>query len=162
MHTAIAPTLVLGTFLASESAPVVDIDNTVFLQLILFLFLFAVLNLFLFKPWLEVRERRTKHIDGAIAEAQSLRTRAQEAGTNYEQRLSAAREQAMTVRSDSRRAAEAEEAKIVGSARSEAVAGLEAHKRTLEEEAGQARSQLGPHVEELAGDITKRVLGRLA
>src|SRR5690242_16246321 len=107
MITALAPTLVLG-FMA-ESSPVVDIDNTVFLQLILFLFLFAVLNVFLFKPWLEVRERRAKKIAGAAEEAQSLRSRAHEAAGTYDQRLAAAREQAMAARSESRRAAETEE-----------------------------------------------------
>ncbi len=158
MITALAPNLVL----ASESAPVVDIDNTVFLQLILFLFLFAVLNVFLFKPWLELRERRAKKIEGAAAEAASLRTQAHETAGSYDQRLSAAREQAMAVRSDSRRAAEAEEATIVAAARREAAAELDAHKRTLEQQAGEARSQLGARIEALAGDITTQVLGRSA
>jgi F0F1-type ATP synthase membrane subunit b/b' len=120
------------------------------------------LNVFLFKPWLELRERRTKKIDGAVAEAQSLRTRATGAQDDYDKRLSTAREQAMVVRSEGRRAAEAEEATIVGSARREAVAELEAHKRTLDEQAGQVRAQLGGHVDTLAGDITKQILGRPA
>jgi F-type H+-transporting ATPase subunit b len=150
------PTLVL----ASESAPVVDIDNTVFLQMILFLFLFVVLNVFLFKPWLEIKERRAKQIGGATTEAQSLRTRARDASSEYEQRLAAAREQAMVVRSDSRRAAEAEEATIVGAARREATAEFDSYKRTLDQQAGEARAELGGRIEALAGDITKQILGR--
>jgi F-type H+-transporting ATPase subunit b len=166
MLTALAPSLapgtILGTLLASESTPVVDIDNTVFLQLILFLFLFAVLSVFLFKPWLEVRERRAKKIEGAVAEAQSLRTRAHESVGTYDQRLAEARQQAMAVRSDSRRAAEAEESTIVGAARRQAVEALDAHKRTLEQEAGQARVELGGRIDALAGDITTQILGRSA
>jgi F-type H+-transporting ATPase subunit b len=152
------PTLVL--LLASESAPVVDIDNTVFLQLILFLFLFVVLNVFLFKPWLELKERRAKQIGGATAEAQSLRSRARDASSEYEQRLAAAREAAMIARSESRRAAEAEEATIVGAARREATAELDTHKRALEQQAGEARAELGTRIDALAGDITKQILGR--
>jgi F-type H+-transporting ATPase subunit b len=148
--------------LASESSPVVDIDNTVFLQAILFLFLFLVLNAFLFKPWLEVRERRAKKIGGAVSEAQSLRTRASDAASEYEQRLAAAREQAIVARSDSRRAAEAEETVIVGTARREATAELDAYKRTLEQQAGDARTELGGRIDALAGDITKQILGRSA
>lgn len=154
--------LVLGSLLASESSPVVDIDNTVFLQLILFLFLFAVLNVFLFKPWLEVKERRAKKIEGAAAEAASLRTQAHDTAGSYDQRLAAAREQAMSVRSDSRRAAEAEEVAIVSAARREAAAELDAHKRTLSQQAGEARSELGGRIDALAGDITKQILGRSA
>lgn len=157
------PTLVLGSYaLASESAPVVDIDNTIFLQAILFLFLFVVLNVFLFKPWLEVRERRAKQIGGAVSEAQALRTRASDASSEYEQRLAAAREQAIVERSDSRRAAEAEEATIVGTARRDATAELDAYKRTLEQQAGEARTELGGRIDVLAGDITKQILGRSA
>ncbi len=89
-------------------------------------------------------------------------TQAHETAGSYDQRLSAAREQAMAVRSDSRRAAEAEEATIVAAARREAAAELDAHKRTLEQQAGEARSQLGARIEALAGDITTQVLGRSA
>lgn len=162
MLTALAPKLPLGSMLVAESAPVVDIDNTVFLQLILFLFLLAVLNVFLFKPWLEIRERRTKKIEGAVAEAQSLRSRAHESAGTYDQRLAGAREQAMAVRSESRRAAEAEEATIVAQARREAAAELDVHKRALEQQAGSARAELGGRIDALAGDITAQILGRSA
>jgi F-type H+-transporting ATPase subunit b len=158
-------TLVLGSnalLLASESAPVVDIDNTIFLQAILFLFLFLVLNVFLFRPWLEVRERRAKRIGGAVTEAQALRTRAGDASSEYDQRLAAARESAIVARSDSRRAAEAEEAAIVGAARREAAAELDARKQTLVQQSNDARAELGSRIEALASDITTKILGRSA
>lgn len=173
------PTLVLGSYagpmsllalesasqlvaMASESLPVVDIDNTIFLQAILFLLLFLVLNTFLFKPWLEVKERRAKQISGAVVEAQTLRTRARDSSNEYEQRLAAAREQAIVDRSDSRRAAEVEETTILGTARRDATAELDAYKRTLEQQAGDARTELGGRIDALAGDITQQILGRSA
>ena len=79
---------------ASESLPVVDIDNTIFIQGILFLLLFVILQSLLFKPWLEVRERRASKISGAIDEAKSLRERADAAGADYDARLSKARDEA--------------------------------------------------------------------
>lgn len=148
--------------LASESLPVVDIDNTIFLQAILFLLLFLVLNTFLFKPWLEVRERRAKQIGGAVAEAQALRTRARDASSEYEQRLAAAREQALVTRSDSRRGAEADEAAIVATARREAAADLDARKQTLAQQSNDARAELGGRIDALATDITTKILGRSA
>ena len=147
---------------ASESLPVVDIDNTVFLQGILFLGLFVVLHFLLFKPWLEVKERRAAKIGGAFAEAQDLRARATEAEAEYEQRLAAARDEAIGIRSDRRREAEAEEADIVGAARREAMAGLDARKAEIAGAAEQARRELGERVDSLADDITKQILGRPA
>lgn len=147
---------------ASESLPVVDIDNTIFLQALLFLLLFVVLHFLLFKPWLEVQERRASRIGGAIADASELRTKAAEAESSYEQRLAKARDEAMSLRSDSRREAEGEEAEIVSAARREAAENLDARKQTLEREVEQARGELGSRVEALAGDITQQILGRSA
>lgn len=147
---------------ASESLPVVDIDNTIFLQAILFLLLFVVLNSLLFKPWLEIKERRAKRIGGALADAESLRADARAAEADYEARLARARDAAMTVRSNSRREAEGEEAEIVGAARREASEHVEHNREALATQATQAREELVGRVDALASDIAKQILGRSA
>lgn len=150
------------TALASESLPVVDIDNTIFLQALLFLLLFVVLNFVLFQPWLEVKERRAKRIGGALKDAAELRERATAAELDYAARLARARDEAMTLRSDRRREADEQEATIVGDARREAAAALDARKQVLSREVEQARAELGDRVDSLARDITSQVLGRPA
>lgn len=150
------------TALASESLPVVDIDNTIFLQALLFLLLLAVLNFVLFKPWLEIKERRAKRIGGALEDAAELRERATATELEYAARLAKARDQAMTIRSDRRREAEEQEAEIVNGARRDASASLDSRKQTLAREVEQARSELGDRVDSLARDITAQVLGRSA
>lgn len=147
---------------ASESLPVVDIDNTIFLQAILFLALFLILQALLFKPWLEIRERRTQRIGGAFADAETLRQQADEAMVSYESRLARAREQAIVSRSDSRRAAEQAEAELVAVARSQAAEQLDARKRELVSQTETARAELQGRVDALAGDITQQILGRSA
>lgn len=147
---------------ASESLPVVDIDNTIFLQALLFLFLFVVLNFVLFKPWLEVKERRAKRIGGALEDAAELRERAASREAEYGSRLSAARDQAIVSRSERRRAAEDQQAEIVSSARREAAVSLSARKQVIATEVDQARAELGGRVELLARDISTQVLGRSA
>jgi F-type H+-transporting ATPase subunit b len=147
---------------ASESLPVVDIDNTIFLQALLFLLLFVVLNFVLFKPWLEVKDRRAKRIGGALEDAAELRERATASGAEYSARLAKARDQAMTIRSDRRREAEEQEAEIVAVARREAATALEGRKQTIAGEVDKARAELGSRVDALANDITARVLGRSA
>lgn len=148
--------------LALESLPVVDIDNTLFLQALLFLFLLAVLNFVLFQPWLAVKERRTKRIGGAVEDAAELRERASAAERDYASRLAKARDEAMSIRSDRRRQADDAEASIVGDARREAAASLDARKQALSREVEQARTELGERVDSLARDITSQVLGRTA
>jgi F-type H+-transporting ATPase subunit b len=152
----------LTPLVASESLPVVDLDNTIFLQALLFLLLFLVLNVVLFKPWLEVKERRAKRIGGALEDAAELRERATASGAEYAARLASARDQAMTIRSDRRREAEGKETEIVGAARLEAAASLDQRKQAIGLEVDQARADLGTRVDSLATDITTRVLGRPA
>jgi F-type H+-transporting ATPase subunit b len=150
------------TALAFESLPVVDIDNTIFLQALLFLLLLMVLNFVLFQPWLEVKERRAKRIGGALKDAAELRERAAAAELDYAARLALARDQAMTIRSDRRRDADEQEATIVSDARRDATATLDARKEVLSREVEQARTELSGRVDSLARDITSQVLGRSA
>jgi F-type H+-transporting ATPase subunit b len=150
------------TALALESLPVVDIDNTIFLQALLFLFLLVVLNFVLFKPWLEIKERRAKRIGGALKDAADLRERASTREAEYDTRLHLAREEAMLIRSQRRHEADEQEAKIVAEARHEAAEALEARKQVLTREVEQARTELGDRVDSLARDITSRILGRPA
>lgn len=147
---------------ASESLPVVDIDNTVFIQAGLFLLLLAILHPLLFKPWLEVRDRRAARIGGALDEAAKLREAAEEREADYEARLAKARDDAMSLRSDRRRTAEEEEATILGEARREAAKQLAETKAKLSDEVEGARGDLAGKVDALADDISKRVLGRTA
>jgi len=147
---------------ASESLPVVDIDNTIFLQALLFLFLLVVLNFVLFKPWLEVKERRAKRIGGALEDAVELRERAATRELEYGSRLSTARDQAMATRSERRREAEEQQLEIVGDARREAAKNLSVRKQSIAVEVDQARTELGSRVELLARDISTQVLGRSA
>jgi F-type H+-transporting ATPase subunit b len=150
------------TALALESLPVVDIDNTVLIQGLLFLLLLAVLNFVLFQPWLEVKERRAKRIGGALEDAAELRERASASEADYAARLAKARDDAMTIRSSRRREADEQEAAIVADARRDAAASLDARKQTLVREVDQARAELGDRVDSLARDITSQVLGRSA
>src|SRR5262252_5615191 len=64
LTTAVAPT--------SHEPQLIDLDGTTFIQLGLFLLLMAVLNRFLWKPYLKVRGERTDRVDGYRQEAARL------------------------------------------------------------------------------------------
>lgn len=156
MHRAL---LSASTF-ASEALPVVDIDNTIFIQGAIFLVLIVVLKPLLFDPWLAARDRRSQRIGGAFEEAALLREQAAEKSAEYDARLRRAKDEAMSLRSDRRKAAEGEEAQLVAAARREASESLDATKTKISSDIEQARSELQSRVDSLATDVTKQVLGR--
>ncbi len=147
--------------LAFEAAlPVVDVDNTIFIQGAIFLILIVVLKPLLFDPWLAARDRRAQRIGGAFEEAALLREQAAEKSAEYDARLRRAKDEAMSLRSDRRKAAEGEEAQLVAAARREAAESLDATKSKISTDIEQARAELQGRVDSLAGDVTKQVLGR--
>jgi F-type H+-transporting ATPase subunit b len=146
--------------LAIEAIPVVDIDNTIFIQGALFLVLIFILKPLLFEPWLAARDRRAQRIGGAIEEATLMREQASEKSVEYEARLRRAKDEAIGFRSERRKLAEAEEATLVASARQAAGQSLDATKTKISADIDQARTELQDRVDSLAADVTKQVLGR--
>lgn len=144
------------------AAPVVDIDGTFYIQGGLFLLMVFLLNGLLFKPWLEVQARRKSSIEGALEKAEQLQLDARDKGAKYDADLRDARESAMELRSDARKEGEAASATRLGEAREEARKSLEDARAKIQSDAGQARSALGGRVDELARDITTKILGRSA
>ncbi len=140
--------------------PVVDIDATIFVQGGIFIALVFVLKPILFTPWLEAQAKRLVSIDGAFEKAKALRTEADELSSTYDAQLATARDEALTMRSHIRRDEEASQAKSLAAARTAATQELEDNRARLASEATQARVALGGKVDELADQITHKVLGR--
>lgn len=140
--------------------PVVDVDSTIFVQGGIFIALVFVLKPILFTPWLEAQAKRLVSIDGAFDKAKSLRTEADELSSDYDAKLATARDEALTMRSHMRRDEEATQAKSLAEARGAASKELEANRARLAAETEKAREALGGKVDELADQITHKVLGR--
>ncbi len=140
--------------------PVVDIDGTMFVQGGIYIVLVLVLGPLLFKPWLEAQARRVEAVDGALAKAKTMRAEADALSSDYEQRLDQARERAHGVRSEARREEEASQATALASARSEANEELAQQRERISAETDQAREALAGRVDELALEITTKLLGR--
>ena len=144
------------------AAPVVDIDGTFFIQAAIFLGLMFVLQQLLFKPWLEVQARRSEKIDGAFSQAEALERKASAYEAEYAEDLRNARAAALKTRSDERHSREAEGEALMSAARKESSAELAAEKARIQSEAQNARATLDARIDELANDITQKVLGRTA
>lgn len=144
------------------AAPPVDIDWTVLVQFGLFVVLYLVLRPLLFRPWIEVLERRHLSIDGALQAATELREQADRFAHESEERIEKARQDAIGIRSDSRSQAEATQHQILDEARSKASAGMDAAREQAQRQATLARAELGSKVQDIASDVFANVMGRSA
>ena len=142
------------------ATPVVDIDATIFIQGGIFIALVFVLKPVLFTPWLEAQAKRLRSTDGALEIAKNLRKEADALSAEYDAKLAAARDEALTMRSKMRRGTEDAEAAKLAVARADASQELDAHRVRIAEETEVARLALGEKVDELANTITQKVLGR--
>ena len=138
----------------------IELDWTLFLQFANFMILMAVLNALLFKPLRAALQARREAIEGSKAKIQDLDEQAQAQVARYEAQLQEARQKGGQERAALRKAAQEEEARILGEANQKSAERLQAIKVQIEEEAGNARQALRSETEALAKEIAGKVLGR--
>lgn len=140
--------------------PLIDVDGTVVVQLVLFLILFVIANRYLFQPYLALRERRKAGIDGARAEAERMTAEADAKLASYEKQLAIARERANEEGRKVRHQAAADERKVTDEARAQVQTEIDQAQAKMRRETEQARAQLLPQAEALAKAMTQKLLGR--
>jgi F-type H+-transporting ATPase subunit b len=155
-HSLSAPRL-----LAMSTSPIdLDFNNVVVFQVVIFVFLIAVLKPLLFDPMLKVFALREERTEGARATARELEERAGELLQRYEAELSRVHQAAAQERDRLRAEASKLEAEILEEARAAAAKIVDEGRRRIETEVNAIRFELGKQSERLAGDIATRVLGR--
>jgi F-type H+-transporting ATPase subunit b len=152
--------LALATSAAAKDPPLIDLDSTVFIQLVVFIVTALVLSRFLFKPFLAMRAARVDGSEGARAEASRLDDEAKAKIADYDTKFAKAKAKAGDERGKVRAEAQGRESEILSAAREQVDAALGAARTTLEKDAATARAQLAPRAEEIARAIAKKVLGR--
>ena len=140
--------------------PLIDIDGTVLVQFGLFLILFLISNRLLFQPYLKLRERRKTGIEGARADADKMIARADATLADYEKQLAAARSRANEQGRKVRAEATAHEKEVTDKARAEAQQAIDEATKKMRQETDAARLQLLPQANQLARQITSKLLGR--
>lgn len=107
-------------FVPPAAHPLIDIDYTVLIQLVLFGVLFLIANKLLFQPYLALRRRRKDGIEGARAEAERMAAQADAKLADYEKQLAQARGRANEEGRKVRTEAAAHEKQVTDAARAEA------------------------------------------
>lgn len=140
--------------------PLIDLDNTLFIQALVFVIMAFLASKLLFKPYLRMREEREEGIEGARAEAERLTAEADARLADYDGKLKDARERAMGEQRKVRAEAAASEQKLLDATRAEALAAIEESRGKLGTEVETARSELLPKADLLARDMVSKLLGR--
>ena len=129
-------------------------------QLVNFLVLVLLLNVFLFKPIRKQIADRAAQINGAKLKSAAVDQEVQEKLASYEARMREIRAGAADERGVLKKEAQLQEAAILEKARVESAASLASIKAKVAQEAQEARQLLKASAETLSGDIFEKVLGR--
>lgn len=138
----------------------VDFDKTLLVQVALFVALWLILKPLLFDPMLKLFEEREKRIEGAITEARNIDLKSVAAKTKYDDAVGKARAEGAAARDKLRAEGLKTESELLGQARLEGQAKLEAGRKRAQEELAKAREQLSAERQKLARELAARVLGR--
>ena len=138
----------------------INLDIAFVIQLVNFLVLVLLLNVFLFKPIRKQLADRAALITGAKLKSAAVDKEVQEKLAAYEARMREIRAGAADERGVLKKEAQLQEAAILEKARVEASETLSSIKAKVATEAQEARRLLKESAESLSSDIFEKVLGR--
>ena len=138
----------------------INLDLAFVIQVVNFLVLVLVLNVFLFKPIRKVLADRQGEIAAAKTRAEGVDKDVQAKMAEYEARLRALKAQASDERTTLIKEAHAEEASLLEKARKEATDTLATIKNKVAKEATDAKAFLREQAAVLSVEICEKVLGR--
>ncbi len=143
-----------------EEHPLIDIDHTVWIQLLLFFIVAFIGSRLLFRPYLRMRDERAAGIEGARDEAVRLSTEADARLAHYEKEIAVARSRAQDERRTMRTDAAVKQREATDKARTDVVQDCEEARLRVERETHLARQQLMPRATRVAEEIAGKLLGR--
>ncbi len=149
-----------GTAPQAGESQLLDIDNTVFVMLGLFLVLAFILTQWMWKPYLRVRDERIRRVEGAREEADRLEADATARLAGIETQLAEARKASQAERAQARAAVVAREQEIVAAAQEAARKQLVEARTKLDVALASERTRLATHATTLGREIAEKALGR--
>jgi F-type H+-transporting ATPase subunit b len=135
-------------------------DGTLILHVIIILVMIYVLNATLYKPINQILESREKRTRGRLTEAQEIMQSVGQKVSEYERSLRQARAEAYAQTESERAAAMKERQQNVNEMRAQLTQTIAQEKKTIEQQAGEARVTLEVESRRLAREIGSRVLSR--
>ncbi len=156
----VAPLALPPPLLALSGGVTLDFDNTLGIQIVIFVLLMFLLEPLLFRPVLRVFALREERTEGAKAQARELDERAGEIYQRYQRELERVNRVAAEERDRVRAETSKLEAEILREARASVAKVVEDGRKQLAAEMTRIRFDLGRESERLSHDIVERVAGR--
>jgi len=138
----------------------IEVSFTMILQWINFGILLFFLSKVLYKPLMNVLDKRRAMVEGEINEAKKKHEEAQEVLREYQQRLDDLRLEGRKIIEDARRQAVLEKDRILDSASAEAKLIIENARLEIESHAQQASDEIKKQVADLVIDCASKVVER--
>ena len=138
----------------------VELNSSIWIQMVNFFVMIFILNVLLYKPVLGVLERRKKHLKDLDEEVKSLDGSVREKVAAYEEKLRLARQQAMGEREGIRKNASDEAKVVMDEAKNEMTKIMEDLKARMSTEVKDAKAVLKSQAEKISMEISEKVLGR--
>ena len=138
----------------------INLDLAFVFQMVNFLVLVLILNVFLYKPIRKVLADRVEQVRSAKAKAIEVDQEVRDKIALYEARLREIKAKAAEERAAMIKEAQKEEAALVEASRAESTASLAAIRTKVAKEAADARDLLREQARALSLEIGEKVLGR--
>jgi len=152
--------VILSSNAYAASEDLLSVNYTVFIQIIIFLIAIFILNKLVFKPFLNLVDRRDMLTRGAIEEAHELEDKVKAIIEEYDLKLNEARDLAIEERNKLIIEGQTVATEVIGRAREETGVLLEEAKTKLEAETKEIKEKIKGDIDELATDIASKVLGK--
>jgi F-type H+-transporting ATPase subunit b len=146
-----------GSAVAAEGG-LINLDASLFVQMLNFVILLAILHRLLYKPIVAKMEERTQAIKRSLDEAQAARAEAARQREENAARLRAAHQEAALIRDAALREAAEESRKQMDVAQAQARRLVEDARAQMAAEVRQAREALRREVSELATAVAERLI----
>jgi F-type H+-transporting ATPase subunit b len=139
---------------------VIDIDYTLWIQLVNFIVLIFILNVLLYKPILGIMDKRKRQFDGARDEVRTLHESVEKKMAEYEEAVRKAKQAAMEQKAEYVKEGAEEARKIVDAVRGVIPKMMEEFQGKMNREIEEARGVLKNQSQRLSLEIAEKVLGR--
>jgi F-type H+-transporting ATPase subunit b len=138
----------------------VNVDGSLFIQIINFLFLIWILNAVMYRPVRNVLRRRKEKIEGIEKEIGTFAKDAKQKKAAFSDGIKAARVKGIKEKDILAQAAVNEEKAIIGKISEKAQADLAKSREKIAQDAEEVRKTLMKDMDGFANEISRKILGR--
>ncbi len=146
----------VNTFAAGDN--LLSVDKTILFQFIIVILGLFIINKLILQPMLSLLDRREKLTKGTADEARELTEKAENLINDYKLKIDEARAEANEKRAEIRREAQLISEKMISEARDESHSTLEKYKGELDVQVNDIKTKIKPEIENLAKEISDKVL----